>query len=97
VLPNAILALYYGAKRRADIVYTSQIGDGHICIPLCLGLFALFKPLPIPAFFEKSILILVGALAVHFIFVALLGRLPRWVGCALILAYGWFLYIGLLQ
>ncbi|OHE89299.1 MAG: sodium:calcium symporter, partial [Verrucomicrobia bacterium RIFCSPLOWO2_12_FULL_64_8] len=43
VLPNALLALYWGWKRRADIVYTSQVGDGHICIPLCLGLFALYQ------------------------------------------------------
>jgi len=28
VLPNALLAFYYGAKRRADIVYASQVGDG---------------------------------------------------------------------
>ena len=38
VLPNALLAFYWGWKRRADIVYSSQVGDGHICIPLCLGL-----------------------------------------------------------
>src|SRR5688572_29755723 len=39
VLPNALLALYFGATRRAEVVYTSQIGDGHICIPLCIGVF----------------------------------------------------------
>jgi len=33
VLPNALLAFFYAARRRADIVYASQIGDGHICIP----------------------------------------------------------------
>jgi cation:H+ antiporter len=71
------------------------VGDGHICIPLCLGLFALFKPVPVPRFFETSMLILLGAAAVHFFFVLLLGRLPRWTGAALIGLYGWFLYRGL--
>jgi cation:H+ antiporter len=95
VLPNAVLAIYYGAKRRADIVYTSQIGDGHICIPLCVGLFALFKPIPLPSFFETSILILLGATALHFLVVATTGRLPRWAGWLLLAAYGWFVYAGL--
>ena len=44
VLPNALLALYYARIKRADIVFSSQIGDGHICIPMCIGLFALFAP-----------------------------------------------------
>jgi cation:H+ antiporter len=95
VLPNAILAIYYGAKRRADIVYTSQIGDGHICIPLCVGLFALFKPIPLPAFFETSILILLGATALHFLVIVTVGRLPHWAAWLLLAAYGWFLYAGL--
>ncbi len=43
VLPNAMLAVYYAWTRRPEIVYTSQVGDGHICIPLCIGIFALFK------------------------------------------------------
>jgi cation:H+ antiporter len=96
VLPNALLALWYGRKARADIVYTSQIGDGHICIPLCLGLFALFKPLPVPAFFELSMVLLLSVTAVHFLFVGAFGRLPRWAGGALIGVYGWFLYTGLI-
>jgi cation:H+ antiporter len=97
VLPNALLALWYGRKRRADIVYTSQIGDGHICIPLCLGVFALIKPLPVPAFFELSMMLLLGVIAAHFIFVSLFGRLPRWAGGAFIGAYAWFLYAGLIS
>jgi hypothetical protein len=32
---------------------------------------------------------------VHFICLALVGRIPRWLGAVLILAYGWFLYDGL--
>ena len=96
VLPNALLALYYGWRRRPDIVFSSQVGDGHICIPLCLGLFALVKPMPVPKFFEDAALVIAGAAVVHFIFVATLGRLPRFMGAVMIAAYGWFLYSGLL-
>ena len=95
VLPNAILAIYYGAKSRADIVYTSQIGDGHICIPLCVGLFALFRPIPLPAFFQTAMIVLLGATALHFLMIVTLGRLPRWAGWLLLVAYGWFVYAGL--
>jgi cation:H+ antiporter len=95
VLPNAILAVYYSVRGRADIVYTSQIGDGHICIPLCVGLFALFQPIPMPAFFQTSITILLGATALHFLVIITLGRLPRWAGWLLLVAYAWFVYTGL--
>lgn len=97
VLPNAILALYFARAGRQDIVVTSQVGDGHICIPMCLGLFALFAPISIPAFFQTGIWLILGAGAVHFFCVALLGRLPRIVGAGLVVAYGGFLYLGLLQ
>lgn len=95
VLPNAILAVYYAARGRADVVYTSQVGDGHICIPLCLGLYAIAQPLPIPAFFQTSLLVLLGALAVHFGFILILGRLPRALGWVLLAGYSWFTYTGL--
>ncbi len=39
VLPNALLAFYYARRGNPEVVYTSQIGDGHVCIPLCIGLF----------------------------------------------------------
>jgi hypothetical protein len=41
-------------------------------------------------------LILLGATLVHFLFVVVFGRLPRIAGLALILAYGYFLWKGLL-
>jgi len=97
VLPNALLAFYWGAKRRADIVYSSQVGDGHICIPLCLGLCALAKPVPVPGFAETSLILLLGAAALHMFFLLVLGGLPRWSGWLLVGAYGWFLYEGLLK
>ncbi|WP_246026408.1 sodium:calcium symporter [Oleiharenicola lentus] len=95
VLPNAILALYWGWRRRADVVFSSQVGDGHICIPLCLGLFALAKPVPVPAFALNSFLLICGAAVTHMLFLALAGGLPRWAGALMCAAYGGFVYLGL--
>lgn len=96
VLPNALLALYFGWTGRPEVIYASQVGDGHICIPLCVGLFALFKPIAVPAFFELGVQILLGATLVHMLFVALFGTLPRPMGLAFAVAYGFFIYRGLL-
>jgi cation:H+ antiporter len=96
VLPNALLAFFYAARRRADIAYASQVGDGHICIPLCLGLSALHQPLSLPAFFATGIAILCGAAAVHGICVLFANGLPRWMGWPLLGAYAWFLAAGLM-
>ncbi len=97
VLPNGVLALYWGWKRRADVVYSSQVGDGHICIPLCLGLFALVKPLPMTGFTTTALALLGGAAVMHGAFLLIWGGLPRWAGGVLIGAYGWFVYAGLLS
>ena len=94
VLPNALLAFYYAAKNRAEIVYSSQIGDGHICIPLCIGLFALFNPIRVPVFFDTGIYILLGAAGFHFICLVFLRRLPRMTGLILTVVYGYFLIKG---
>jgi cation:H+ antiporter len=94
VLPNALLALYYGAKRRAEVVYTSQVGDGHICIPLCIGVFALWRPIPMPEFFQLGVFFLLGAIVLHFALIAIFGQLPRLVGALLIIGYGVFLWKG---
>ena len=96
VAPNALLAFYYAAKRRADIAYASQVGDGHICIPLCVGLSALVQPLPVPKFFETGLAILIGAAVLHISCVLIAGGLPRWMGWPLLAAYAWFVGIGLL-
>ena len=90
VLPNALLAFFYAARRRADIVYASQIGDGHICIPLCLGLAALVQPLPVPPLFATGLGLLVGAIIVHATAIVCTNSLPRWLGWPLIAAYAWF-------
>lgn len=97
VLPNAFIALYYARIGRQDIVLSSQIGDGHICIPMCIGLFALFNTIQVPAFFQMGSIIILGVAAMHFLSVALMGRLPRPMGFGLIGAYGFFLYQGLIK
>jgi cation:H+ antiporter len=97
VLPNALLAFYYAWRGRPEVVYSSQVGDGHICIPLCIGVFALFKPIHLPDFFQLGVWLLVGAAALHFVFVALLGRMPRLIGWLLVAAYGVFLWKGILE
>lgn len=96
VLPNALLAFYYGARRRADVAYASQVGDGHICIPLCIGLAALVQPIPIPPFFETGLALLVAAGVVHAVCVAAADGLPRWMGWPLLAAYAWFVAAGLM-
>jgi cation:H+ antiporter len=96
VLPNALLALYWGWKERADVVYTSQVGDGHICIPLCVGLFALLAPTAVPPAFGSGLALLLGAVIAHAFCAVAFGGLPRWAGAAMLVAYGWFVWDGLL-
>ncbi len=95
VLPNALLGFYYAWRGNPEVVYTSQVGDGHICIPLCIGIFLLYRPIQVAPFFETGLFILLGAAAVHLVLVTLFGRLPRVMGWAFLAAYGVFLYKGL--
>lgn len=97
VLPNAFLALYYAYIGRQDIVISSQVGDGHICIPMCIGLFSVFNTIRIPDSLQTGAYIILGAGLVLFLSVAALGRIPRFVGVGLIGAYAFFLYNGLIQ
>jgi cation:H+ antiporter len=97
VLPNAILALYYGWRRKPEVVYTSQVGDAHICIPLCVGIFALYQPLKLPEVFLPGVYLIAGATMAHLLFIATIGKLPRLGGFALVMAYGYFLKTGLLK
>lgn len=96
VLPNALLAAYYGWRKQPEVVYTSQVGDAHVSIPLCLGVFTLYHPMEMPAFFHTGMQILLGSTLIHFFFVAIFGRLPRVIGAVLVAAYGYFLWKGLL-
>ncbi len=97
VLPNGLLAFYYGWRGNPEVVYASQVGDGHISIPLCVGVFALYRPIQVTPFFHTGLLILLVAALIHFLFVALFGRLPRLAGWLLTGAYLVFLYKGLLK
>ncbi len=96
VLPNALLAFYYAQTRRADVVYSSQVGDGHICIPMCLGIYALFQGVAVPTGAHLGLWILLGAICLHLLVVGLIGRLNRPLGAILVTAYAIFLYQGLL-
>ncbi len=97
VVPNAFIALYYSRIGRQDIVLSSQIGDGHICIPMCIGLFSVFNTIQVPDFFQTGIYVILGAGVVHFLSIAAIGRVPRFMGYGLIGAYGFFLYKGIIQ
>lgn len=94
VLPNAVLAFYYAAKQRADVVYASQIGDAHICIPLCIGIFAIFRPMPVPSFVTGGLLFLASAALLHLICIVGLRRLPAIVAGGLILVFAIVAYLG---
>lgn len=95
-VPNGILAIYYGWRGNPEIVYASQVGDGHICIPLCVGIFALYHSFIMPTVFQAGMYILIGSTVLHMFCVAVFGQLPRIVGIGLVIAYGVFLYKGLL-
>jgi len=94
VLPNAALALFYAWKRRADVVFSSQLGDGHICIPLCIGLFALFAPGKIPDILNTGLLIIVGASIIHALLLLTWKGVPRWIGACMSASYITFLILG---
>jgi cation:H+ antiporter len=95
VLPNALLAFYYGWRGQPETVYASQVGDSHVSIPLCIGIYALYHTMVVTPFFHIGMFILLGTTLVHFFCVALFGQLPRAVGWVLVAAYGIFLYKGL--
>jgi cation:H+ antiporter len=96
VLPNAVLAFYYGWRGKPETVYASQVGDAHVSIPLCVGIYALYHTMIVPAFFQTGMFILLGATLAHFFFVAVFGQLPKFAGWILLAAYGFFLWKGLL-
>ena len=95
VLPNALVALVFAARGRADIVYSSQLGDGHICIPLCIGLAAAVQPITLPTVFAPGLWVLFGASGLHALCLMATGRLPRAAAIALLGGYAWFVFAGL--
>jgi cation:H+ antiporter len=97
VLPNAVLAFYYAWRGNPEVVYTSQVGDGHICIPLCIGVYALYHPMQVTVAFQNGLLLLLAVALLHFLLVMVFGRLPRLVGWLLTFLYVVFLVNGLGQ
>ncbi|MFH1152460.1 MAG: sodium/calcium exchanger protein [Pseudomonadota bacterium] len=96
VIPNALFALYYTLTGRSDIAYSSQIGDCHICIPLCIGLYALFLPIRIPGSFDTAVYLILGTGTV--LFAALAGgRVPRTLGAVMALSYSVLICFGLIH
>jgi cation:H+ antiporter len=95
VLPNALLALYYGAHRRMDVVYSSQVGDAHICIPLCVGLFAVLHPFVVGDFLLRSLFILMGLFCSHLIFIMIIPRYSRVFAALFVLVFCVFVWLGL--
>ncbi len=95
VVPNGMLAFYYAAIKRSDIAYSSQIGDAHICIPMCIGLYALFSPITIPPSFTIGIWVILAAALTHLLVLGGYGKLPRIVGGLLASGYGFFIYKGI--
>ena len=95
VVPNALVALVFASRGRADVVYSSQVGDGHICIPLCIGLAAALQPLSLPELFLPGVWILLAAAVLHAVVLLVRGGLERGPGALLVAAYGVFLYLGL--
>ncbi len=93
VLPNAVLAFWYARKHQADVVYSSQVGDGHICIPLCIGLYAIFKPMPLPDLFSQGLLFIAGAATAHLICILCFKGLPKVLAALFLAAYGYSLYV----
>ncbi|MGH7941874.1 MAG: sodium:calcium symporter [Limisphaerales bacterium] len=96
VLPNAVLAFYYGIRGQPETVYASQVGDCHVSIPLALGVYTMFHSMALPSFFYVGMWILVISTLLHFLFVLFFGRLPKFFGWILVAAYGFFLWKGLL-
>ena len=96
VVPNAFLALYYTRIGRQDIVMSSQIGDGHICIPMCIGLFSVFNTIQVPDFLSMGVYVILSAGVIHFLSIAIFGRVQRALGVVLIGGYAFFLYQGLI-
>ena len=95
VLPNAVMAFYYGWRGQPETVYASQVGDCHVSIPLCLGIYTMFHPMAMPSFFHMGMWILLVATLLHLFFVAVFGQLPKFFGWILVIAYGFFLWKGL--
>ena len=97
VLPNALLAIYYGSHRRMDVVYASQVGDGHICIPFCMGLFAVIHPFAVGDFLSRTLFILMGLFCCHLIFIMIVPKFSRIFAAVFVAVFCVFVWLGLFR
>lgn len=95
VLPNAIVAFYYAWRRKAEVVYASQFGDAHICIPLCLGLYASFAPMKLPENAGGGLIFIGVGCLINLVSIALTGGLHRATAGILTFCYLLFFAFGL--
>lgn len=87
VLPNAIVAFYYAWRRKSEVVFASQFGDAHICIPLCIGLYAAFATMPVAPAAIAGLLFILAVCVVNLASLAFFGKLHRWTAAFLVLDY----------
>mgnify|MGYP006337980597 FL=1 len=64
---------------------------------MCIGLFSVFNTIRVPDLFQTGIYVILGAGMIHFLSIALIGRIPRFAGLGLIGGYAFFLYKGIIH
>jgi len=77
VLPNGILAFYYGWRGQPETVYASQSAMRMFPFPLCVGIYAMFHTLVVPAVLSNGMIILLGATFVHLVLRRRFGAAAR--------------------
>jgi cation:H+ antiporter len=93
VVPNAILALYYASRGAATTVYSSQVGDGHICIPLCLGLYASFVPIAMGPLARSGLIAISTVALLHLLCISAFRRLPTFVAFVLLACFAFGIWV----
>ena len=60
---------------------------------MCVGLFALFRPIGVAPYFQNGVLLILAVCLVQLVFLGTLGRLPRPAGSAMAGSYVMFLMV----
>jgi len=96
-IPNAMVAFYYGWKKKPEIVYGVQATDANVCIPFCLVVFLLMGGKAITLQTDMvlgGLIALLGGVILQIMFLGSVGKIPRPIGALLILMY--FVGLGIL-
>ena len=56
-----------------------------------------YDTIQIPDFFQTGMYVIIGGGVIHFLSIAVLGRIPRFMGFGLLGAYAFFLFKGIIQ